>query len=249
MIGSGNPLSQIPVVVKNLLIINLLMLLLSYTLLGYNIDISQYLGLHFWRSDFFEPFQLITYMFLHSTNDFGHLFFNMFSLWMFGRILEPIWGPQKFLLYYLLTGVGAAITQLIFNEIMLNYYTSHLDSISLEFLYQNGAEVFRKGYGPSIYLSDDSFINALKILNFSTVGASGAVFGILMAFGMLFPNVELMLIFPPIPIKGKYIAILALVLGVFLDTNGNVAHFAHLGGMLFGYILIKMWKKNTTNFY
>ncbi len=217
-------------------------------------DLTEYLGLHYWKSDGFYPHQLITYMFMHSRIDFTHILFNMFAVWMFGRILEQVWGSKRFLIYYIVTGVGAGILQQIVHFIE----TEHIINILLDngVTMQQVTDIISDGAYNDNWLA---FVDKtqLQSLYFSywipTVGASGAVFGILLAFGMLFPNTELMLLFPPIPIKAKWFVLgygaLELYMGFANNPADNVAHFAHLGGMLFGFILIKLWKKDRTNFY
>lgn len=190
------------------------------------IDITNFLGLHFFKADNFYPHQLITYMFMHATYDSNgnivitHILFNMFAVYMFGRTLEMVWGSKRFLFYYIVTGLGAGIVQ------ELTWLYDFRDILSNA---QNLATY-------QVYL--DMVI---------TVGASGAVFGILVAFGMLFPNAELMIIPIPIPIKAKYFVVLygalELYLGLSNYSGDNVAHFAHLGGLLFGIIIVLYWKK------
>lgn len=243
---------NMPPMVKNLIIINVLMWLGSITLLNvFNFRIEEYLGLHYIGASDFRPHQLISYMFLHSyyRMSLGHIFFNMFALYMFGRILEQVWGAKRFLIYYMVTGIGAAVIQ----EAV--WYFSFSSAIN-EFngLMQNfpsgGVNVGDAVLKSRDQLMDykDMFLNAHV-----TIGASGAVFGILLAFGMLFPNTEIMLLIPPIPIKAKIFVViygvLELFLGVASFSGDNVAHFAHLGGMLFGFFLIKYWQKHPTRFY
>jgi membrane associated rhomboid family serine protease len=239
---------NIPPVVKNLLIINGLFFLATIMFRN-DINLTEYLGLHYWLSDGFYPHQLITYMFMHSSVDFTHVLFNMFAVWMFGRILEQTWGSKRFLIFYIVTGLGAGIIQLIVAHFRLMplYDAIHPEALSL---------VLEEGYG--VIASGQNYVDPIMgtfngLYNGTTVGASGAVFGILLAFGMLFPNTELMLLFPPIPIKAKWFVIgygaLELYMGFANNPNDNVAHFAHLGGMLFGFILIKIWKKDRTKFY
>lgn len=247
MIGSGNPLANIPMVVKNLLIINLLMLLADWAASNSGVDLGDILGLHHWSSDLFRPHQLLTYMFMHG--NFNHLFFNMFALWMFGRILENVWGQKRFLTYYIITGIGAGIIQLIVTELRIQSLTSGLDPMLISEVYEEGLSILKSRQN---YV-DATLAELNAMINTTTVGASGAVFGILLAFGMLFPNSQIMLLIPPIPMKAKYfVAIygaLELYLGLSNNPADNVAHFAHLGGMLFGYFMIKLWKKNTPNYY
>lgn len=243
---------SIPPVVKNLLIINGLFFLATI-LFRNQINLTEYLGLHYWGSDAFYPHQLITYMFMHSSVDFTHVLFNMFAVWMFGRVLEQVWGPKRFLIYYIVTGVGAAVIQLLVAHFRLMSIYEMLTPEAFDFLMQNGYDLMHGGKGPTEFVNDPNFVNAVILMNTPTVGASGAVFGILLAFGMLFPNTELMLLFPPIPIKAKWFVLgygaIELYMGFANNPNDNVAHFAHLGGMLFGFVLIKMWKKDRTNFY
>jgi membrane associated rhomboid family serine protease len=265
-------LLDLPPVVKNLLIVNILLLLATYVAKSkFGIDLSYYLGLHFPKSDLFQPHQIFTHMFMHGGIE--HLFFNMFALFMFGRVLESVWGPKRFLLYYLVTGVGAAVLHSLVNwidyssmistakafantpspELFISFikeYPTNLNEQLMQFAYSWMDS-------PNIAYINEANIQVAKIATFytniPTVGASGAVFGILLAFGMLFPNTELMLLFPPIPIKAKYFVVgygvLELFLGVQQRSGDNVAHFAHLGGMLFGFILIKYWQKNSSKFY
>ncbi|MDR1880989.1 MAG: rhomboid family intramembrane serine protease, partial [Tannerellaceae bacterium] len=175
----------------------------------------------------FNPVQLITYMFMHDTHSFTHVFFNMFAVYMFGRVLENIWGSKRFFLYYMVTGIGAGLIQeLVWFIELRDVLASGYDTINL-----NGVEL----------LSKSEFLN-----RFITIGASGAVFGVLLAFGMIFPHVPLYLMFIPIPIKARYFVIgyglVELFMGVAQFGGDSVAHFAHLGGMLFGYIMIRYWK-------
>ncbi|MGE0018734.1 MAG: rhomboid family intramembrane serine protease [Draconibacterium sp.] len=237
--------NSVPVVVKNLIIVNVLMLLGTFMFDKAGINLYTYLGLHFPLSDKFRPHQIFTHMFMHG--DITHLFFNMFALYMFGRVLESVWGPKRFLLFYLVTGIGAAVIHSAVNFIEYYSVTSKLSVEEIEY-------VKEIGYG--IWAEGKNFSNELPaklnlLLNTPTVGASGAVFGILLGFGMLFPNTQLMLLFPPIPIKAKYFVIGYGVIELFLGIKGggNVAHFAHLGGMIFGYFMIKYWNKTLNRFY
>ncbi|MEZ7885544.1 MAG: rhomboid family intramembrane serine protease [Bacteroidales bacterium] len=221
--GSGF-MSNFPPVIKNLVIINALMLLI--TLLTGDFMYEKF-SLFYVESPFFKPYQFITHMFMHG--DFIHLFFNMYTLVIFGIVLEQIWGSQKFFLYYMVTGLGAAA---------LHTLVLYIQASSLE-----GAAM----------AGDFSAMESLKaIMSTPTVGASGAVYGVLLAYGMLFPNNVLQLLIPPVAIKAKWMVLifggLELVLGI-TNTGGNIAHFAHLGGMIFGYILIRYWKKNNRMYY
>ncbi len=265
--------NNIPPVVKNLIIINVLFLLATWILQGQGIDLVEFFGMHYPTSDKFMLHQVITHMFMHDPTGIFHIFFNMFALWMFGRVLENVWGSKRFLIYYFVTGLGA---------VALHMFVAYLEVSSM----QNTIEAFQNTPSPEIL---DKFVNKnlpaasaqvrdfintwyddptntayaseglnlmqriLKLrVDIPTIGASGAVFGVLLAFGMLFPNTQLMLLFPPIPIKAKYFVIGYGAIELFLglkSPGSNIAHFAHLGGMLFGFILIKYWNKNTKHFY
>lgn len=240
-------LNNLPPALKNLLIINVLAFFASYLLKGATgLDINDLLGLHFFQAEAFNPLQLITYMFLHA--NFQHLFFNLFGLFMFGRVLEQVWGSKRFLIFYFVTGLGAAIVQQTVQFIELRPLIAELNS-NLQNMPAGGLDV-----GDHIIHSRDELLNfKMEFLNrFVTIGASGAVFGVLLAFGMLFPNTEMFLMFIPVPIKAKYMVIGYGVLELFsgiAGTSSGVAHFAHLGGMLFGFFLIRYWRKNTHTFY
>lgn len=242
-----NSFSLLPLVVKNLLIINGLFFLTTLVLqTQVNYDLSDTLGLHYPLSDDFQPWQLVSYMFMHGS--FMHLFFNMFALWMFGNTLENHWGPKRFLIYYMITGIGAGIIQIAVAHFRLMPLYSEISAEDLNLVLNQGAEILQRGQNFSEPVAGK--INLL--VNSVTVGASGAVFGILLAFGMLFPNTMLYIYFA-IPIKAKWFVILygavELYSGIANSQGDNVAHFAHLGGMLFGFILIKFWQKRSNTFY
>ncbi len=267
-------LGNIPPVVKNLLIINALVFFASsifQSSLG--IDLNDIAGLHFFMSEKFNPAQLVTYMFLHA--NLSHIFFNMFAVFMFGRVLEQVWGPKRFLTFYLVTGIGAAVMQQIVQYVELkpfldavDFYKANPSHEDLVALLQNflrpatlemaqNTQAFTRAYDQMIASNPHGattlsleFVQQFRIdyLNaFITIGASGAVFGILLAFGMLFPNTQLMLLFPPIPIKAKYFVMIYGVMELFYGVGNfkadNVAHWAHLGGMLFGFFMIRYWRK------
>ena len=237
-----NSFSLLPLVVKNLLIINGLFFLTTLALqTQLNFDLSDSLGLHYFSSENFRPWQLVSYMFMHGS--FMHLFFNMFALWMFGNTLENYWGPKRFLIYYMITGIGAGVIQIAVTHFRLMSLYSQISSQELNFIMTKGSEIFQSGQN----FSDPIAGKINELINSVTIGASGAVFGILLAFGMLFPNTMLYIYFA-IPIKAKWFVILygavELYSGIANSSGDNVAHFAHLGGMLFGFILIKLWQKN-----
>ena len=217
---------NIPTITKNLLIINVLMFVATFVFQRGGIDLNDVLGLHFFMASEFNLYQLLTYMFMHG--GLQHIFFNMFALWMFGCVVENVWGPKKFLFYYISCGIGAGLIQELVQYI--SYFV--IDDLgSYEYVNLNGVSV-----------TVDYYLNQL-----TTVGASGAIYGILLAFGMLFPE-ERIFIFPlPVPIKAKWfiLAYVAIELFSALGTSGDgVAHFAHLGGMLFGFLMIRYWQKH-----
>ena len=267
---------MLPTVVKNLLIINGLMFAAQIVAeKSFGIRLEDLLGLHYFASQAFKPWQFVTYMFLHG--DFGHLFFNMFALWMFGYALENVWGPKRFLVYYFITGLGAALVHYLVVFIEINPTVTLLNQLIADptvpgiFDFVTAHTLQISQYSGDIYIQMQKFQNALETLsvnpdnreamqtsiNFLTdyreyylnlpnvIGASGAVFGILLAFGMIFPN-TLIFIYFLFPIKAKYFVILYGAIELFYGFSGsgsNIAHFAHLGGMIFGFFLIRYWKK------
>jgi len=247
MNGYGRGFFSLPTIVKNLIMINAIMLLAYWIVsstLGY--DLNGILGLYFPKSESFKPLQILTHMFMHA--GFWHLFFNMYALYMFGQVLENVWGPKRFLIYYLVCGLGAAF---VHESVIAFEYNNLVKQLSLEQIQtviSDGASLLARNRG----FSDPTMQELQILLNTPTVGASGAVFGILLAFGMLFPNTQLMLLFPPVPIKAKYFVLayggIELYLA-FAQPGSNIAHAAHLGGMLFGYILIRYWRKTTKTLY
>jgi membrane associated rhomboid family serine protease len=236
----------IPPVVKNLLIINVLFYLGTIALASYaHIDLVRWLGLHSLESPNFQPIQLVSHMFMHGGT--MHILFNMFALWMFGTTLENFWGGKRFLIYYMVTGLGAAAMQMAVNETQIFFAAANMSAEQVRMVQDEGL---------ALLLSNRNYIDPLMgsynmLINTPMVGASGAVFGLLLAFGMMFPNSVIYLYFA-IPIKAKYFVILyglfELFAGVRNSAGDNVAHFAHLGGMFFGFFLIQYWKKHPTRF-
>lgn len=225
----ANFLDSIPKVTKNLLIINILAYLATITLVKSGFDMNDIFGLHYYESDSFKPFQIITYMFLHAS--FSHLFFNMFALWMFGRIIEEILGQSKYLFFYFTCGIGAGLVQ----ELAWSYdIPNALQGIAMK-------------YETVLSAAETELIMS----RFITVGASGAIFGLLLAFAMLLPNQPIFFMFIPVPIKAKYFVIIYALIelwgGVAASSGDNVAHFAHLGGMIFGFFLLKYWQNKYKN--
>lgn len=218
--------SQLPQITKNLIIINLIVFLaLSIHPILYN-----YLSLYYFSNELFQPWQIVTHMFSHAS--FMHLFFNMFALWMFGSVLEQVLGPKRFLTFYLITGFGGAILHLLVNITEIYSLSGQISITSLEAI--NALSI---SYSDKIIIRDLIFT--------PMVGASGAIFGVLIGFAFFFPDARLMLIFPPIPIKAKVLVTILIIFELYsgYQRAGNIAHFAHLGGALFGYFILKSWKR------
>lgn len=216
-------MNNIPTITKNLLIVNVVVFLATYLFRTMGVDLNNVLGLHFFLAPDFHIYQLFTYMFAHG--GFSHIFFNMFALWMFGCIVERTWGPKKFLTYYIVCGVGAG-------------------------LFQELAQFAQFYFIASEQLPHFTLAQTMKVANanvWTTVGASGAVYGILLAFGMLYPE-ERIFIFPlPVPIKAKWFVMGYAAIELFMaysSTGDGVAHLAHLGGMVFGFFLIRYWRRH-----
>lgn len=217
----GGFFSSIPPVTKNIILINVFVMIMT----SLNGDFMyETFSLFYPTSPFFKPWQIITHMFMHG--GFWHLFFNMYTLFIFGSVLERMWGPKKFLLFYFVTGLGAALLHTGVQFLQMQSYMAEA---------AGGSAVAMQA------------IHALKMT--PTVGASGAIYGVLIGYAMLFPDSVLTLIFPPISLKAKWFVVIfaaiELVTGVF-NMGGGIAHFAHLGGMLFGWLLILYWKKKHT---
>ena len=218
-------MNNMPVVTKNLLIVNFLAFIATWVLQLRGIDLTSLLGLHFFLASDFHVYQFVTYMFLHG--GLTHIFFNMFALWMFGSVIERVWGPKKFLFYYIVCGIGAGFVQEIVQ------YANYMVEDIAAYQYVNAG---------GVQLSTDAYINL-----WTTIGASGAVYAILLAFGMIFPNERLFIIPFPFPIKAKWLVIGYIAIELFsaMSAPGDgVAHMAHLGGMLFGFLLIRYWQKH-----
>jgi len=238
-----NSYSLLPPVVKNLLIINGIMYLATIALRTRGIELVQLLGLHYFTAQNFEIWQPITYMFMHG--NFGHLFFNMFALWMFGAALENAWGEKRFLLYYMVCGIGAGLVQLLVTGLRIHFLAQNIPPDVIQMVSEGGTQILREGKN---YIGELGALNLA--INTPTVGASGSVFGLLLAFGMMYPN-SVIYIYFLLPIKAKWFVIIYGALELFLGvtgTNSGIAHFAHLGGMLFGFFLILHWNKGNRFF-
>lgn len=222
---------NIPTVTKNLLLINVVVFLATLVLSS-QFDLAEFGKLHFFLAPDFHLYQLITYQFLHA--DLTHIFFNMFALWMFGCVIERVWGPQRYLIYYLVCGIGAGLCQELVQYI--EYSSSELAGLSIDSM------IPVQTNSGTIMMTVGGYLNS-----WGTIGASGAVYGILLAFGMTFPN-ERIFIFPlPVPIKAKWFICIYAAIELFsaMSSRGDhVAHMAHLGGMLFGLLLILYWRRH-----
>lgn len=241
----SSPFANIPPVVKNLLIINVIFYIAAQL---FKVQFYSLFPIYYYESPFFKIWQPITYMFMHDGSSIMHILFNMFALFTFGGAVENRLGSKRFLNYYLLTGLGAIVLQFIVQNIELYNITGYVFNKNLiwdltkssddSFTYQYAHDLITAGQAEKIV---GAFISPM-------VGASGAIFGVLIAFGMMFPEVELYIMFVPIPIKAKYLIpvyiVLELSLGVAKISGDSVAHFAHIGGALFGYILLKIWGIN-----
>ena len=239
--------TSIAPVTRHLLIINVLVWLATIALQQTGIfDMDRWFALHFWKGSHFHVGQLFTYMFMHDTRSFAHIFFNMFSLWMFGSLLERILGSKRYLFYYISCGIGAALIQELvwqftWQNVLLGCVTGPAGTTATDVI--NAANAGMTGF------TMDDFFNGLIGGGLISVGASGAVFGILLAFGMLFPNMPMYLFFIPVPVKAKWVVIGYGLLELYFGITGRqpgVAHFAHLGGMIAGIIMILYWRYNGT---
>jgi membrane associated rhomboid family serine protease len=247
MNGFGRGILGLPPVVKNIIFINVLMLLAAYASQSvFGLDLNSKLGLYFPKSEQFMPVQIVTHMFMHA--GFWHIFFNMYALYIFGGALESVWGPKRFFIYYIVCGLGAAFTHELVIAFQYNHMAQSLSPENLQIVLKEGTAYFMKGQG----FIDPAMQKLQILLNTPTVGASGAIFGVLLAFGVLFPNTQLLLIIPPIPIKAKYFVLIYGAIELYLavtQPGSNIAHAAHLGGMLFGYLLIRYWRRTTNTLY
>jgi len=228
---------SVPEIIKQLIIINIIFYFGSQFLGDLSYDI---LALHYFENDKFIISQLISHMFMHGSP--SHILFNMFGLWMFGSPLEQMWGKQKFLFFYFSAGLGAAALQMLvyYIQVQALYDVVETNSLSLS--------------DPAIllnYMSQNDYNQALSSFNSVMVGASGAIYGVLVAFAFSFPNSKLMLLFPPVPIKAKYFVPLLILIDLFFGLSsfsiGSIAHFAHVGGALIGLIMVLYWRKNQFN--
>lgn len=245
--SGGGWWSSIPPVTKNLLIINVLVWLVEMLVPGFGSRLVDTLGLHYVEASRFNPAQVLTYMFVHSPSAPWHLLFNMFTLWMFGRLLEQVWGSRRYLLFYLVCGVGAAVVQeCVWALTWRHEYVGGIAALN-GLTYGHMSQVVDS----AVAAHDVDFLNAIAAFKnqILTIGASGAIFGLLLGFAFVFPDLPLYLFFIPVPIKAKWMVLGYAVLEFFFGISGTastVAHFAHLGGMLFGLVLLLLWRRRGT---
>ncbi len=248
-------LNNIPTVTKNLLILNILMFILTYFFQAQGIDLGAILGAHYINSPLFEPYQIVSHFFMH--DGFRHILFNMFGLVMFGGILEKMWGAKRFFIFYISCAIGAFALYNALGAFEIIRLKSELTQLVGSEIHEINQSIINN---PSHYFSNPELghINdvyvAYQLKCISTaVGASGAIFGIMAAFAMLFPNTELQLMFIPVPIKAKWLigAYFAFELySSFYEIKGdNIAHLAHVGGAIVGAVFVLFWRKNRTHFY
>jgi len=230
---------SLPTVTKHLIIINALLWGATMLIKNRGVDLTDYLGLYFWKGSDFHIYQFLTYMFMHDSSSLSggimHIFFNMFSLWMFGSLLERVMGMKRYTVFYLVCGLGAGLVQEVVWQFSWQSILADINNVPTAVI----NEAIKTGE------LDNSFLGQFYN-NLITVGASGAVFGILLAFGMLFPNAKLYIMFIPVPVKAKWAIIGFIIMELFFGVSGvmsGVAHFAHLGGMLFALIMLLYWKK------
>ena len=233
--------------VKHLVIINVIFFF--STLIFGNI-VYDWFALHYFENEKFEYWQLLSHMFMHG--NINHILFNMFGLWMFGSPLEKMWGKNKFLFFYISAGLGAAALQMIMYYVQFSSISDQITQLgygedSLNNLLNEGL------YDPRILevINESDLINLIKNYNSSMVGASGAIYGILVAFALIFPNSELFILFLPFPIKAKFLVPILILGDLFFGFSsysvGPIAHFAHIGGALTGFLIMWYWKKNQFN--
>ena len=239
-------LNNIPQVTKNLLLLNIVLYIASFVLMSKGIDIRQYLGTHYFNSTLFEPYQIVTHMFVHSHEDFFHILFNMLLLVMFGSHLERIWGAKRFFIFYMASGFGALI---LYNsigvwELMELKQTLLLLGTDITSLNNEISDAYSNSM---LYNFDNPVIQRYNEYTLTNMfGASGALFGVLAGFAVLFPNTELMLLFPPIPIKAKFLIGAYLLFEIYSSIkmqHDQIAHLAHVGGAIVGISLVLIWRK------
>jgi membrane associated rhomboid family serine protease len=252
----NNILGNMPPVVKNLLILNVIMFIVTSLGEMQGIPMTSMLGGYVFNSPLFEPYQMVTHFFMHG--GLFHIFFNMFALVIFGSALEQVWGPKRFFIFYVATALGAFVLHQLVGYIEVKGIEEQLRAAGYNDLYELRENIYQLRMGEintfNIISGTDSLVQSyIAGISVPVVGASGAVYGVLVGFGYLFPNTKLMLLFPPIPIKAKWLVIIMVGIAFFnsLQRNpgDNIAHLAHLGGAVVGFILVFFWQKNKRKFY
>lgn len=245
----NNLLGNMPPVVKNLLLLNVIMFII--TVLGemQGIQLTRLLGGYVFNSPYFEPYQMVTHFFMHG--GLFHIFFNMFALVIFGSVLEQVWGPKRFFIFYIVTALGAFVIHQLVGYIEIKSIEQELVDSGYD-LYQI-KELVKENMSKGM-ISTKPLLRDYQVgIGIPVVGASGAVYGVFVAFAYLFPNTKLMLLFPPIPVKAKWLVLFLVGIALFQSfqsTPGdNIAHLAHLGGALVGFIMVLFWQKSKKNFY
>lgn len=238
-----------PPVVKNLLILNVIMFIISMLGQAQGFPMIQLLGGYVFNSPFFEPYQLVTHFFMHA--GVFHIFFNMFALVIFGSVLEQVWGPKRFFIFYVVTALGAFVLHQLVGYIEVKSIEKELIGMgySVYELKDIVTDNIQKGM-----ISTDPLLRDYQVgMGVPVVGASGAVYGVFVAFAYLFPNTKLMLLFPPIPVKAKWLVLFLVGVSLYQtfqsQPGDNIAHLAHLGGALVGFIIVLFWQKTTDKFY
>ncbi len=240
--------NNIPPITRNIIIINIIVFILTYVL---QTDLMyQYLAAFYPFSPFFHSWQIITHMFMHGS--FMHILFNLMTLYSFGPVLEQVLGDKKYVILYFVSGLGAFFLFNLWNFVEVEQIKSSLQSLGFDLAgYMDGESVSFKGNSAAI-LEQQNLVNQLQsIISVPMVGASGAIFGVIAAFATLYPDAKIMLMFIPVPVKVKYLMPVVIAVSVYLGISGNVggiAHLAHVGGALVGFILAKIWKKHLYRF-
>ncbi|WP_417265323.1 rhomboid family intramembrane serine protease [Brumimicrobium sp.] len=251
----NNILGNMPPVVKNILLLNVVMYIVKMLGEMQGIPITNLLGGYVFNSPFFEPYQMVTHFFMHG--DFFHILFNMFALVIFGTSLEQVWGPKRFFIFYMATALGAFFLHQIVGYFEVKMIEEQLVSAGYDiFLLQEKIALYRSGSISTFGLIPNTqglVQDYMAGISTPVVGASGAVYGVLVGFGFLFPNTRLMLLFPPIPIKAKYLVTIMVGIAIynsFINNPGdNIAHLAHLGGAIVGFIMVYIWQRDKRKFY
>ena len=240
--------NNIPPITRNIILINIVVFILTYVL---QTDMMyRYLAAFYPFSPFFHSWQIITHMFMHGS--FMHILFNLMTLYSFGPVLEQVLGDKKYVLLYFVSGLGAFFLFNLWNFVEVEQIKSSLQSLGFDLAgYMDGESVSFKGNSAAI-LEQQNLVNQLQsIISVPMVGASGAIFGVIAAFATLYPDAKIMLMFIPVPVKVKYLMPVVIIVSIYLGISGNaggIAHLAHVGGALVGFILAKIWKKHLYRF-